>query len=268
MSLNNETKIKKNKLDKDDNIDINKNILNRITYLINKRLSNFNLNRIENIYENTKTLISEFEKQNNKMFNKISVLENLLILLTKDMNELKKKIKNQNKNIKEHNEIQILDDKKNNIVEEKKVEVIQINEIPLQKINSFSNYMELKKEKFNLDFHFVKSCLESHNINSDLKIFKNIYTDDKPNSCYPIRHIKGNFQYWLNNKMNNDDENATYIKDTIIHNITNIYLDSNIFDNYKNDTDTFIKNQEYILNMSKSKYKEKFLKNILKIIEV
>ena len=43
-----------------DNYDINKNILNRITYLINKRLSNFNLNKIDNIYENTKTLINEF----------------------------------------------------------------------------------------------------------------------------------------------------------------------------------------------------------------
>ena len=68
--------------------------------------------------------------------------------------------------------------------------------------------------------------------------------------------------------MNLDDENGTYIKDTIINNISNIYLEENIFDNYKEETDLFIKNQEYILNMSKDKYKEKIFKNILKIIEV
>ena len=85
MSLNNNSE--------NNNLDINKNILNRITYLINKRLSNFNLNKIDNIYENTKTLMVEYEKQNLKLNNKISVLENLLILMNKDINDLKKKLK-------------------------------------------------------------------------------------------------------------------------------------------------------------------------------
>ena len=260
MSLNNNSE--------NNNFDINKNILNRITYLINKRLSNFNLNKIDNIYENTKTLMVEYEKQNVKLNNKISVLENLLVLMNKDINDLKKKIKNQNKNnIKETIDNQILE-KKNSNDDIKNIES-NINEnIPLVKSNSFNNYIELKKQKFDLDSNFVKKCLESHSINSDLKIFKKIYIDNIPNSCYSIRHISGNYQYWLNNKMNLDDENGTYIKDTIINNITNIYLEANIFDNYKDEADLFIKNQEYILNMSKDKYKEKIFKNILKIIEV
>ena len=259
MSLNNNSE--------NNNFDINKNILNRITYLIN-RLSNFNLNKIDNIYENTKTLMVEYEKQNIKLNNKISVLENLLVLMNKDINDLKKKIKNQNKNtIKETIDNQILK-KKNSNDEIKNIES-NINEnIPLVKSNSFNNYIELKKQKFDLDSNFVKKCLESHSINSDLKIFKKIYIDNIPNSCYSIRHISGNYQYWLNNKMNLDDENGNYIKDTIINNISNIYLEANIFDNYKDEADLFIKNQEYILNMSKDKYKEKIFKNILKIIEV
>ena len=37
---------------------------------------------------------------------------------------------------------------------------------------------------------------------------------------------------------------------------------------FLNDKDLFIKNQEYIVNMSKSKYKDKLFKNILKIIDL
>ena len=262
-----------------DNHDINKNILNRITYLINKRLSNFNLNKIDNIYENTKTLINEYEKQNNKLNNKMSVLENLIILMNRDINELKKKMKNnKNKDIEDL----VIEDKeyeKNNKpkkeeknIKQKKEEKL-IDQAPeLVKVNSFNindiNYREIKKEEINLDINFVKKCLESHNLNSDLKIFKKIYIDEIPKSYYPIRHMKGNYSYWLNNKMNIDDENGNYIKETIITNISNIYLNVNSYENYINDNDLFIKNQEYIVNMSKSKYKDKLFKNILKIIDL
>jgi hypothetical protein len=102
---------------------------------------------------------------------------------------------------------------------------------------------------------------------SDMKIFKKIYINDIAQTDYPIRHINGNYQYWLNGKMNNDDENGSYIKDTIITNISNIYLNVNLYDNYKDETDLFLKNQEYILDMNKQKYKDKFFKNILKIID-
>ena len=188
--------------------------------------------------------------------------------MNKDINDFKKKIKNQNKNIsKETNDNQILE-KKNSENFINNIESNIVENIPLIKSNSFNSYIELKKEKSDLDSDFVKKCMESHSISSDLKIFKKIYIDNVHNSCYSIRHISGNYQYWLNNKMNLDDENGTYIKDTIINNISNIYLSENIFDNYKDETDLFIKNQEYILNMSKDKYKEKIFKNILKIIEI
>lgn len=281
--------------DKSDKSDISKNILNRITYLINKRLSNFNLNKIDNIYENTKSLMHEMEKQNSKLNNKVSVLENLLILQNNEINDLKKKFKSQTKIMQDIQQNIFKVDIKKDIIDDSidknilnpEVMINKVNDtslikksssnnfiidetIPLSKVNSFNinNYIELKKEVINLDLKFVKKCLESHNINSDLNVFKKMYIDEIPNSHYSIRHIKGNYQYWLNGKMNIDDESGSYIKDVIINNISNVYLNANSFDNYKDDTDLFIKNQEYIVNMGKQKYKDKLFKNILKIIEI
>ena len=77
--------------------EINKKFLNRFTYLINKKLNTFNFHKIDNIYENTQTLLKEHEKQNAKLNNKVSVLENLMIAMNKEMLELKKK----NKEIKQ-----------------------------------------------------------------------------------------------------------------------------------------------------------------------
>ena len=247
--------------------DIYKNFLNRVHYLINKKLSSLNLNKVDNIYENTQTLIKEFEKQNYKLNNKINVLENLMILMNKEIVELKKKVKS-NKNQKES----INEEKRNKDLISEIIE-LENNELhspkELVKVNSLNylDYKEIKKEKIILDIDFVKLNLHNHNMTSDMKIFKKIYINDIAQTDYSIRHINGNYQYWLNGKMNNDDENASYIKDTIITNISNIYLDLNLYDNYKDDTELFLKNQEYILNMSKPKYKDKFFKNILKIID-
>lgn len=317
---------KSNKIEKSDKSekgDLTKNILNKVSYFINKKLNNINYNKIDNINENVQILLNEYEKQNKYLNNKINVLESLLILMNKDMNDLKKKIKNKNfvcssnssnnlvnsnssnnlspkyDNKKEldfnnisllnHNEENELSDlnefiniqknndlnefinieENNNLNELNNIEKNKLNqEIPIIKVNSFSNfYIDIKKEKLELDNSFIKKCLESHTINADLKIFKKIYIEDIPNSCYSIRTIKGNYQYWLNNKMNDDDENGTYIKDIIIHNISNAYLEANNFDHYFQDNDLFIKNQEYILDMNKQKYKDKLFNNILKIIK-
>ena len=305
---------KSNKIEKSDKSekgDLTKNILNKVSYFINKKLNNINFNKIDNINENVQILLNEYEKQNKYLNNKINVLESLLILMNKDMNDLKKKIKNKNfvcssnssnnlvnsnssnnlspkyDNKKEldfnnisllnHNEENELSDlnefinieENNNLNELNNIEKNKLNqEIPIIKVNSFSNfYIDIKKEKLELDNSFIKKCLESHTINADLKIFKKIYIEDIPNSCYSIRTIKGNYQYWLNNKMNDDDENGTYIKDIIIHNISNAYLEANNFDHYLQDNDLFIKNQEYILDMNKQKYKDKLFNNILKIIK-
>lgn len=277
-----------------------KNLINRISYLINKRLSSYNLNKVDSIYENTLTLIKEFEKQNQKLNNKISVLETLVTVMNKDIIELKKKYKNnvniekKNKKIDNDNIIitnNFIDENNNNvinennnnidnniyddnlIIEDKKKNNIDknLNKIPeLKKINSFSNYIfkEIKKEPIELEFKFIQLNLHQHNINSDIKIFKKIYIDEIPKSYYPIRYIKNNYQYWLNDKMNLDDENGSYIKETVITNIINIYLNINSYENYIDNNDLFLKNQEYIINMSKQKYKDKFFKNILKIIDM
>ena len=79
---------------------------------------------------------------------------------------------------------------------------------------------------------------------------------------------KNNFQYWLDGAMRNDDENANYIKNTIVSNISQFYLQINNFEDYEEDMDLFLKNQEYILNMSSVKYKTKLIKEILKLIDL
>ena len=245
--------------------DLNKNFLNRIHYLLNKKLNQFNLNKVDSIYQNTQTLIKEFEKQNQKLNNKISVLENLMILMNKEINDLKKKLKTKNNKelIEENKNMNLIDE----IIEIENKELYNKNEI--KKVSSFNNYecREIKKEKLQLDIDFAKKNLHNHNINSDFQIFKSLYINNIPQTNYPIRHINGNYQYWCNEKMNTDDENGNYIKDTIIDNIMNLYLEINNYDDYKDDNDLFLKNQEYILNMAKPKYKDKFFKNILKIID-
>jgi len=130
------------------------------------------------------------------------------------------------------------------------------------------NYKDLKEEYIELDFNFVKSCLDSANIESDIKMFKKMYIDNIPKEYYPIRHIKKKFQYWLDGHMNDDDTNATYIKNTILNNIEKYYLKVNIYENYVNDLDQFLKNQDYINKLHDEKYKDKFLSKIILIIDI
>jgi len=130
------------------------------------------------------------------------------------------------------------------------------------------NYKDLKEEYIELDFNFVKSCLDSANIESDIKMFKKMYIDNIPKEYYPIRHIKKKFQYWLDGNMNDDDTNATYIKNTILNNIEKYYLKVNIYENYVNDLDQFLKNQDYINKLHDEKYKDKFLSKIILIIDI
>lgn len=129
-------------------------------------------------------------------------------------------------------------------------------------------YKELKIEDFNLDFDFVQKCLHGHSLQNDLKIFKKIYIENIPCGYYSIRNIKKKYQYWLNGTMNDDDDNGTYIKDTISSNIYNCYLKINNYNNYAEDIDQFVQNQEYILNLNEQKYKDKLFAQIIKIIQV
>ena len=184
---------------------------------------------------NNDDIINKINKIDEKMNIILSVLGNLKIdskSLEDEMNDLKNKIDEK-------------DDKNK------------------KKINK--NIRELKKEQYNLDENFVKQCLNSGSIEADIKIFKKIYIDNISKECYSIRHIRKKFQYWYNGSMKDDDSNCTYIKNTIIQNIEDCYLNVNKYESYENDIDQFINNQEYINKMSEQKYKEKLF---LKIIEL
>ena len=149
----------------------------------------------------------------------------------------------------------------------------ELEPVTMEKVNSFQSmdgfeYKELKKEKLIFDKEHVKKCLHYHTLKEDLKLFKMIYLDDIPKSYYSIRNIKNNYQYWLNGGMINDDDKGSYIKDTIVHNLSHLYLEINTFEDYEDDMELFIKNQDYILNMSNTKYKNKLFKEILKAIDL
>jgi hypothetical protein len=68
--------------------------------------------------------------------------------------------------------------------------------------------------------------------------------------------------------MNDDDSNGTYIKNTVLKNIEQCYLKINIFENYTNDMDQFLKNQDHINKLREEKYKDKFLSKIISIINI
>jgi hypothetical protein len=229
--------IKKNKKNYHSMSDLNNCLSNSSTVFNNNdiktNIDNFNDNNIDNIDNNIYDIDNNIYDSNNENYE----------------NENKKNDKNENKN------------KKNKKNENKKNDDI---------INNNLIYKELKNEDFSLyfDFDFLKKCLHSTSINSDLKIFKKIYIDDIPCGYYSIRNIKKKYQYWLNGIMYDDDDNGTYIKNTITSNIYNCYLKINNYDNYADDLDQFIKNQEYILTLNDQKYKDKLFNHIIKIIQV
>ena len=99
-------------------------------------------------------------------------------------------------------------------------------------------------------------------------MFKKMYIDPIAKEYYPIRHIKKKYQYWYDGHMIDDDSNGTYIKNTIIKNIEECYLNVNTYENYMDDMDQFVKNQEHINKLNEQKYKDKFLLKIIQIISI
>lgn len=281
-----------------------KKIISRVNYALDKKLSSLNLVSIENYLKDINKNLSEINneyKLSNRIFeNKFHHIENKLNKLNKDVLFLKKTYKNYEEDMVENepsfdydDEIEELDIA--DIPTEQSIDVIEENikmkksksnktlkskkslqnlePIELMKVNSFQSienfdYIELKPEKLDIDLNIVRKCLHQHSVKSDIKLFKIKYIDDIPKTCYSIRNIRNNFQYWLNGAMINDDENANYIKNTIVNNISQLYLKINNLEDYDDDMDLFLKNQEYILNMSSIKYKTKLIKEILKIIDL
>jgi len=271
----------------------NKKILtNSISYTINKKMNVYDikldsiLKKLENNCDYTKNIIEVLKLNNNSLEQKISnlegkiyTLENIILNLKKEEYnnlEITKKYKEINKeNIEEINKENIEEINKENIEEIDKKNIEEINKKHIEEtkiIKTFSNnenkYKDLKEEYANLDYNFVKSCLDNTNIQSDIKIFKKIYIDNVPKEYYPIRHIKKKFQYWKDDHMNDDDSNGIYIKNIILKNIEQCYLNINIFENYTNDIDQFLKNQDHINKLREEKYKDKFLSKIISIINI
>jgi hypothetical protein len=165
------------------------------------------------------------------------------------------KIKDESDKDKElYNEVKIKDES-DNIEKKKKV------------TKNIERYKDIKREVFNLDKSYVKKCLNETCIEDDIKIFKKMYIENVPKEYYPIRNFRKKLQYWLDGHMN-DDIGGNYIKDTLINNIESCYINVNKYEDYEDDTEQFMKNQEYISKMNEQKYKDRFLSMIIDIIKI
>jgi hypothetical protein len=263
-------------------LNLKKSLLNSINYLINKKISSLKLDEysdnLNNVNELNKSFIN-FSKNNIDVFN--SRIESIESYIQK-FDLLEERISNiENKYDNILNYLEKIDKKINNkniMVEEKKfneikeVEVKEVKEIKKKEtdknniVNKKNFYQEFIVQDFDIDEKMILECLHNHNIRSDIRLFKEMYIKNVCKEYYPIKNYKKTYQYWKDNHMNNDDENGTYIKNIITTNLANCYLKFNIFENYSNDINLFIKNQDYIINISSDKYKDKILKEIVKII--
>jgi hypothetical protein len=131
-------------------------------------------------------------------------------------------------------------------------------------------YRSIKPDSFlHIPDDFIKKCLEMGNMGGDIKLFTKMYIENVPKEYIPIRHIKRSFQYWIDDHMQDDDLNATYIRTTIVNNMEKMYKRVNLFELYgDNGQDQFLANQEHIEKMSEEKYKEKFIQNIIPLISL
>jgi hypothetical protein len=204
----------------DDKVSLKKAVINSITYNINKKMNSYN----EDL-----NVVSKKIDANNELNIKI------LDLLIKNNNDLSKKI------INLENIINKISENSSNKSHLHKLEETKIE----KKEKDKTSIKELKIEDFDIDNSFIKECIDMTNINGDILLFKKMYIDNVDKEYYPIRHIKKKLQYWKNNCMN-DDNNGVYIKNIIIKNIEQCYFKINIYENYTDNIDQFIKNQEYL----------------------
>jgi hypothetical protein len=260
----------------DDKKDLKKYMRDTITYVVNKKMNTFTLKldylakKIDQNIEYTTYIIEHLNKNNFDSSDKIVFLENQL----NDMKNYKNIIqKNKNRSVsnkcKELNNYETFSDSndisENIIIENNVVEIIKENYTINKNIDT---YKEIKSENYDLDINFIKNCLHQNSIDGEIELFKKIYIDNISKEFYPIRHIKKKYQYWKDNKMNDDDTNGTYIKNTIINNIEQSYFSVNTIEEYSNDIEQFIKNQEYIIKLNEQKYKDKFFSKIIGIINI
>lgn len=251
---------------------VKKTISNNISYIINKKMKT---------YEDKLEYLTEKVEENIRISNTIMELlkSKNIFLENKSTSELKKNdikkvvISENNNSYKENIDIiikkeeDLISDDNNDLKDKNESKIVK-EHVEQEKIYLINDYKDLKRELFNFNELFLKDCLNLCSLQGDLRIFKKMYIDDVSKEFYPIRHIKKKIQYWLDNHMNDDDVNGTYVKNIIIKNIEDCYLSINIFDNYENNIDQFFKNQEHINKLSEEKYKDKLLNKIISIITI
>lgn len=236
-----------------DKKSIKKFIVNTINSSINKKTNVFKL-QLDEILEKLNILLEK---------NNVVHIEN------KDENKLDEIIQEEEEEEKPIKEVKRKKAVKKEIVE-KDIYLNNINNINNLNnlINPINYFREIKVEHFDIDKNIILDCLHMNNVNGDVNLFKKIYLDNVLKEYYPIRHIKNKYQYWLDGKMIDDNSNAEYIKNTIIKNIEFCYRKVNIFDNYNDNIDQFIKNQEHINKLNEIKYKDKIFASILPLIDI
>ena len=259
--------LEKNILDKNnlDRNNLDKNNLDK------NNLDRNNSEKYKNIIDDSTILLSRNQINNIVKFDngieecKESKLSNYRTLMSNNikLNKSPARFKNRSTE-RERPKISNLENKSDN-------ETIKINSDNLDKkkknIKNIEKYKDVKKENIDLDKTFVKKCLDDRCLESDIKIFKKMYIENVSKEYFPIRSFRKKIQYWLEGHMN-DDIDGNYIKDTIIHNIELCYINVNKYENYEDDTEEFIKNQDYISKLNEQKNKDKFLSMIINIIKV
>jgi hypothetical protein len=236
-----------------DKKSIKKFIVNTVNSSINKKTNSFKL-QLDEILEKLNILLDE---KNNTKLDENKLDENKL-----NENKLDDVIQEEEEEQKPIKEVKRKKAVKKETIEK---EIIEKDDNLMSPINYFR---EIKVEHFDIDKNIILDCLHMNNVNGDVTLFKKIYLDNVLKEYYPIRHIKNKYQYWLDGKMIDDNTNAEYIKNTIIKNIEFCYRKVNIFDNYNDNIDQFIKNQEHINKLNEIKYKDKIFASILPLIEI
>lgn len=211
-------------------------------------MSNEVISKLDEILDVLKRLEKHLIKDNDAD-ETISVLSNLAS--SGSLTSLVQSIPNSPKNI------EIIENNKKLLLATKK---------PREKVKKVEKYIDIKIQHFDIDQYFIKKCLDMNSSNGDIQLFKKMYIENVSKEYIPIRHIKKKFQYWMNDKMQDDDTNGDYIINIVSKNIEICYMKVNNIDNYETDLDQFLKNQEHIMKLQDPKYKERLLAQIVQLL--
>ena len=222
-----------------------------------------------------KFISSKINSSNKKILSLEKKVDVVMGVVTNDIGILVEHIKKLNKKINDlretNNELIVKLDKKNLLEEKVEQNLSNSNDgvTNLKNIKSGNILQDIKINNFDLNIKFVQKCLDLNSLVGDTKIFKKMYLDGVNKELYPVRYInKKNYQYWYDNKWNNDVE-GEYIKKVIVKNIQQCYLKANQYDNYgQSKMEQFLKNQTHLNKLSDDKYQCKWLTSIKQLIAI